>query len=175
MIYTTINKIYLSEAGNQIFFDIASAAPTNFVLHSIVLEKFEDLEFSAGIPIPSETPFATITNSDIVDFDATQLTFNTSHVINPVGKSLLFVFIYYAATSDPTTVSPSNYDIFCIHNGYDYAKAFMNLTKKINQNNSTPKEMVDIILLNKAIHYAILSSNYQKANIYFQKLIKYYD
>lgn len=173
--YTIINKIYLNELGNQIFFDITSASPSNRVIHSIVLEKYEDVVYTLGIPTPSETPFATITTADIIDYDATQINFNTSFNIDPVEKNLLFVFIYYALTSTPTIIVPVNVDIVCIHNAYDYLKAYNKLTKKITQNNSVPKDLLDLILLNKTVYYAIASSNYEKAFTYFTSLINYYD
>ena len=77
--------------------------------------------------------------------------------------------------SNPTTIVDVLDEIFVIHNKYSYAKAFNALTKKLNQDSFAPKELIDLILLEKTIHYACVSSNYSQANVYFQKLIKYYD
>ena len=172
---TRINKLYVNEVGNQIIFDIASIGPTNYLIHSVTLEKFDNLTFPGGIPTISETPFGEISHLEVWEVDDTLATLNSTFNINPLGNSLLFVFVHYAAVSNPATIVDVLDEIFVIHNEYSYAKAFNALTKKLNQDSFAPKELIDLILLKKTIHYACVSSNYSQANVYFQKLIKYYD
>jgi hypothetical protein len=179
---TKINKLYVNEIGDQITFDIAINAPypqpnfleeTTFLLYDITIEPFDNVVFNDGIPSPSNTPSKFIPNSELLTIDYTFKTLIKDFSIDPIGNSLLFIFVRLCDTEDVLT--PVLTEIFVIHNEYTYAKAFINLTKKLNQNNVVPKELLDLILLKKAVHYATISSNYLQADLYFQKLTAYYD
>lgn len=171
---TVVNKLSINEAGTQLTIDIASRSHSNNLINSIIICKGQDVDFTGDVPIPGEDPLLIVDSADIMDNDSTQLTFNTVLNINNIDDSLLYVFVYYAAISTPTVIIPSATDIFCTYNLYTYVKNYILISRKINQNNPAPKELIDLIILRKTLEYALINGDHEKALEYFLKIKNYY-
>lgn len=171
---TSIYKLALNEDNTTIAVNISSKSPSNYLIHSIIIDKAENVTIDTGKPVPSADPTLVISSEDVIDINNTQLSFNTVLTINNISDSLLYVFVYYAAISEPTVILPFHTEYFCTYNLYSYVKNYILISRKLTPNNPTPPELIDLIILRKTLEYAIINGDFLKAEEYFNKIKLYY-
>lgn len=168
---TLVEYIKVNTDNTEILFDIKSSSAYKF--DNIVIEQGANL--LAPVPLPSTTPFCTISNADILSAgSATHYVTvpGTQTYTSSVKNKMFFIFITLSEVANPNN---KTIELYCIYNINDYLKQVINFSKKIDYNNSVPKEIIDIMMLHNVIEYSITTGNYYKSIDYFNKMIELYE
>lgn len=168
---TLVEYIKVNTDNTEILFDIKSSSTYKF--DNIVIEQGANL--LSPVPLPSTTPFCTISNSDIIagGSETHYVTIpGVQSYLSSIKNKIFFIFITLTEVANPTNKIT---ELFCIYNINDYLKQVINFSKKIDYNNSVPKEIIDIMMLHNVIEYSITTGNYYKGIDYFNKMIELYE
>lgn len=63
---TSIYKLALNEDNTTIAVNISSKSPSNYLIHSIIIDKAENVTIDTGKPVPSADPTLVISSEDII-------------------------------------------------------------------------------------------------------------